>query len=85
MKKLYLKIILILTIWISYFNFYKIFYPTITIDQTLKQLDDNVESFNYLIVYQQLWKFSWILLVIISIVLFKNEIKKIYNKIKGEI
>lgn len=67
----------------SYFGLERLFYPVVSTDQALKQLDDtNTALANYEL-FQQLWNFGWILPVVLCLVIFAVDIKQFINNLRG--
>lgn len=82
MKKNLIKIISTGILWSAYGLIYKIFYPITNNSATLLQMEDsNVSLANYKM-FQMIWDYSWIVVLLITLLIFKNNIKSLLKKEK---
>ena len=85
------KLIVKTTITIILIVMYKIMHSLLPIIQNtvaMTQMDNTIESGMGMQIYNfmyNIFKYSWIILVIFILALFSNEIFKIFNKIKEKI
>ena len=84
MKKIFaIKSIVAVSIFGMYFVLRNVFYPTLTNEQALKQLEDTTASFTDFTLYQIIWNFAWIIPVIMCILIFWKNIRNLFFRIKG--
>ncbi|MCX7921233.1 MAG: hypothetical protein N3B21_04300 [Clostridia bacterium] len=70
-------------LWILYFTLEKVYYPVITNEEALKQLEDTSRSFTDYAVYQNLWNAAWVVVAIISVLIFLPEFKAAFRRLRG--
>ena len=85
MKKVVIKIVIMTVIWSAYSLAFNIFYPVINNDIAMTQLESTTESFTNYAMFQNLWSFTVIIPIILTVTVFWKEIKIIINKIKEEL
>jgi hypothetical protein len=77
------KIAILSISWIIYIVFLRVFYPVITIKPVLRQFENTSQSFTDLALYQLIVDYLWILPIVITLCVFRKEIKILYYKLKG--
>jgi len=77
------KIVKSAFIWVICFVSYKIFYPITTIDVTLNQFSNSPISTSGLELQQLLWYLAWFIPCVLTILIYKSDIKKLIKKIRS--
>jgi len=70
------------TVWVVYFIFYKVFYPVTTIEAVTYQFTNSQASTSALHLQQLAWNLMIIIPLVITIFIFKYEIKKLGAMLK---
>jgi hypothetical protein len=70
-----IKLILSIIVWGLYGLLYSVFYPVLTNEAALKQLEDSNNSFINYAFYRQIWNGTGIILIFITIIIFSKELK----------
>lgn len=77
-----IKPISVILMWGISLTVYRMFSPVLTNDVALTQLENSSTSFTHLQLYQDAGFFVWLALIIITVLIYKNNIKKLYCKIR---
>jgi hypothetical protein len=77
------KIVQSAFIWVICFILYKIFYPITTLHTTLNQFTNSPISTSGLELQQLVWYLAWFIPIVITILIYKSDIKKLIKKIRS--
>lgn len=79
-----IKPISVILMWGISLTAYRMFSPVLTNDIALTQLENSSTSFAYRKLYQDSGFLVWLALIIITVFIYRSNIKKLYYKIKSK-
>lgn len=82
MKKIVIKLCFIISLIVLYNLFVDSFFPVVSSQVALTQLEDSTMSFINFNLYNAVGNYSLIVLMIVILFLFYGDIKKLINKIQ---